>query len=86
VQGSESDTRANRDDFFRSIAKIDGDDRSISSKDFTVFMQSEMKRANTNKTTAPIPEMFKAFDTNANGVIDRPEIDNDNIKQGLVYN
>lgn len=86
VEESASDIRANRDDFFRSIAKIDGDDRSISSKDFAVFMQSEMKRAHTNRTTAPIEVMFKAFDTNGNGVIDRPEIDNDNIRHGLVYN
>lgn len=70
-----------RDEFFKSIAS---NGKSISLADFTAFVQKEMKITGKTKTTASIEEMFKAFDVNGDGVIDRSEFDNESVEHGLV--
>lgn len=82
---NDAEGRAARDDFFKYIAKHDGDDRTISFSDFSAFMQHEMNRTGINKTTAPLEVMFKAFDINNDGVIDRHEFDNENVMHGLSH-
>jgi Ca2+-binding EF-hand superfamily protein len=81
---AKSKKRSNRDEFFKSIAKGDGNDKSISLGDFDNFVQSEIKRTGAKKTTAPVKEIFKAFDVNSDGFIDRSEMDNESVKHGLV--
>ena len=74
---------SNRDDFFKSIAKKDGNSKSISFPDFKAFVEAEKKRTGIQKTTAPISGMYKVFDTDSNGVIDRKEFDNESVHHGL---
>ena len=85
MPGNDAEDRAARDDFFKYIAKHDGDDRTISFSDFSAFMQHEMNRTGINKTTAPLDVMFKAYDINNDGVIDRHEFDNENVMHGLSH-
>lgn len=82
----EQESRADRDDFFKYIAKHDGDDRTISFSDFSAWVQHEMTRTKNGNTTAPLEVMFKAYDTNNDKLIDRHEFDNENVEHGLAHN
>lgn len=74
----------NRDHFFMSIAGFDDDPTRISELDFENFVENEKMRTGVHQTTASIRTMFRAFDVDRSGFIEREEIDNDEVKHGLV--
>ena len=65
---------ADRDNFFESIANRDGETTTISRRDLKRFFRLEKKRTGL-VPSAPFREIFDAYDTDNNNVIDRFEFD-----------
>ncbi len=66
-----------RDAFFKSLAGSDKAPKTISPSDFSAFVEKESKRTKKKTSKDAIKKMFKAFDQDNNGVIDRKEFDAD---------
>jgi hypothetical protein len=77
--------RNNRDYYFHDIAEFDGDPNTISEADFADHVETEKMRTGLHATTASIRTMFRAFDVDGSGFIERDEIDNDEVIHGLAY-
>jgi Ca2+-binding EF-hand superfamily protein len=77
--------RNNRDHYFHDIAEFDDDPNTISLEDFANHVEIEKLRTGLHATTASTEAMFRAFDANGSGFIERDELDNDEVKHGLAY-
>jgi hypothetical protein len=84
AQAAES-VRDDRTHFFHEIAEFDENPRTISLEDFANFVENRKLHTGVHAATASIPEMFRAFDVDGSGFIDRNEIDNDEVTHGLLY-
>lgn len=76
---------SNRDHYFHSIAEFDDNPNTISEADFEIHVENEKMRTGLHVTTAPIRTMFRAFDVDGSGFIERDEFDNDEVNHGLAY-
>jgi hypothetical protein len=72
----QDDSSVSRDNFFESIANFDGESFTISRREMRRFIRLEKKRTGM-VLNAPFSEMFDAFDTDDNQLIDRFEFDNE---------
>jgi len=72
-----------RDNFFEGIANFDGESFTISRGDMRRFIRLEKKRTGM-VLNAPFSEMFDAYDTDDNQLIDRGEFDNEEVDYYLM--
>ena len=77
------DSSISRDNFFESIANFDGESSTVSRRDMRRFIRQEKKRTGM-VLNAPFSEMFDAFDTDDNQLIDRFEFDNEEVDYYLM--
>lgn len=81
---TDSPACGNRDSMYRDIASLDGNANGISLEDFKTYVAKQKELRGKKELTAPIDEIFKEYDADGNGVIDRKEMDAENIKNGFV--
>jgi len=79
----QDDSSVSRDNFFESIANFDGESFTISRRELRRFIRLEKKRTGM-VLNAPISEIFDAYDTDDNQLVDRFEFDNEEVDYYLM--